>query len=194
MEKIISQKDLFPKLIKLHNCFLPIEYPIGSYMSTLLAYTESAAQELVKLFPGDNIAFIVKGTSGAMIGGLMAEYLVHNTDVDVGVFINRKPNEDCHASNLECVESILNYDGNIPFRIVIADDFISTGRTIYNIVRAVESYINGPFIFDALVIHNKLICDEHIDNKGVPGDLRLPEEGTIAEEMLLTKFLNILCL
>lgn len=194
MEKIISQKDLFPKLIKLHNCFLPIEYPIGSYMSTLLSYTESAAQELVKLFPGDNIAFIVRGTSGAMIGGLMASHLIYNAGICAKVIISRKPEDDCHATNLESLEVVLNYNENAPFRLVVADDFICTGNTIYKIVRDVEFYIRQPFIFDALVIHSTLIHNKCIEGNKVSGDMRLHEEGTIGEEVLLTKFLNILCL
>lgn len=194
MEKIISQEDLFPNLVKLHDCYHPICYPIGSFMSPLLDYTESAAKELAQLFFGDNIAFVVRGTSGAIIGSLMAKYLINNAKVSAKVIINRKPNEISHADNLECIEEVFNYGEDTPFRIVIADDFISSGETIYNIVNAVESYIEGSFIFDALVIHNKLICDEYVGDIGRPGDLRLPEEGTIVEEILQTKFLNILCL
>lgn len=86
------------------------------------------------------------------------------------------------------------YGEDTPFRIVIADDFISSGNTIHNIVSSVESYISQPFIFDALIVHNKLIYDGYPGKFGVSGDLILRQEGTIAEEVLLTKFLNILCL
>lgn len=162
-------------------------------MFSLLDYSKSAADKLTELFPRDDIALIVRGTSGAMIGGLIASRLIYNTGIDAKVIISRKPEDTCHADNLECLDLVLNYKENDPFRLVIADDFISSGRTLYNIVSDVESYIKQPFVFDALIIHNRLIyrtSDEH----GRPGDLRLPEEGTIAEEMLLTKFLNILCL
>lgn len=194
MDKIISQEDLFPNLVKLHGCYDSICYPIGSYLPSVLNYTESAAKKLAQLFFRDNIAFIVRGTSGAMIGSLMARYLIDNAKVCAKVIINRKPNEISHADNLECIEGVLNYEGDNPFRIVIADDFMSSGETIYNIVNAVESYIEGSFIFDALVIHNKFICDEYVEDIGRPGDLILPKECTIVEEVLQTKFLNILCL
>lgn len=193
MEKFISQDGLFPNLIKLEY-YYPIGYPIGITMSSLVDYTENAAKELARLFPGDNIAFIVRGTSGAMVGGLLAEYLIRNTGVCAKIIINRKSNEDCHAENLEGIDEILNYDENYPFRIVIADDFISTGKTLYDIVDAVESFMGSSFIFDALVVQNRLICDESMGDKGKSGDLRLAEDNTIAEEILQTKFLNILCL
>ena len=194
MGKIIPQEDLFPNLVKLHDCYHSICYPIGSFMLPLLDYTESAAKELAQLFFGDNIAFVVRGTSGAIIGSLMAKYLIDDAKVSAKVIINRKPNEISHAGNLECIEEVFNYEEDTPFRIVIADDFISSGETIYNIVNAVESYIEGSFIFDALVIHNKFICDEYVGDIGRPGDLGLPEECTMVEEILQTKFLNILCL
>jgi hypothetical protein len=194
MEKIILQKDLFPTLIRLNGCNSHLEYPVGSYMPSLLDYTESAAKKLVELFPGDNIALIVRGTSGAMIGGLIASRLIYNAGICVKVIISRKPEDDCHATNLEDIDLVLNYKEEIPFRLVVADDFISSGNTLYKIVRDVESYIGQPFIFDALVVHNNLICNKDIEGDRISGDLKLPEEGTIAEEMLLTKFLNILCL
>ena len=99
MEKFISQDGLFPNLIKLEY-YYPIGYPIGITMSSLVDYTENAAKELARLFPGDNIAFIVRGTSGAMVGGLLAEYLIRNTGVCAKIIINRKSNEDCLAENL----------------------------------------------------------------------------------------------
>ena len=193
MEKFISQDGLFPNLIKLEY-YYPIGYPIGITMSSLVDYTENAAKELARLFPGDNIAFIVRGTSGAMVGGLLAEYLIRNTGVCAKIIINRKSNEDCHAENLEGIDEILNYDENYPFRIVIADDFISTGKTLYDIVNAVESYMGSSFVFDALVVQNRFICDEGMGDKGKSGDLRLSEENALVEGLLQTKFLNILCL
>lgn len=194
MNEIIPQKDLFPNLIKLKKCDRAIEYPIGSYMRSLLDYSVNAADELAKLFPKDNIALIVRGTSGVMIGGLIASYLIHNTGIHSKVIINRKPEEVCHADNLEGLNSVLNYDRYYPFRLVIADDFICSGQTICNIVNDVESYISQPFIFDALIIHNKLIYDGYLNEPGVQGDLILRHECITAKEVLLTKFLNILCL
>lgn len=193
MEKFISQDGLFPNLIKL-ECYYPIGYPIGITMSSLVDYTENAAKELARLFPGDNIAFIVRGTSGVMVGGLIASHLIHNVGVCAKVIINRKPSEDCHAENLESIEEVLNYSENFSFRIVIADDFISTGKTLYNIVNAVESYMGSSFVFDALVVQNRFICDEGMGDKGKSGDLRLSEENALVEGLLQTKFLNILCL
>ena len=193
MVKIISQKDLFPNLIKLDTLGVDIKYPVGSSMTFLLDYCESAASKLTQIFPMDNIAFIVRGTSGVMIGGIVASLLMDKAHICSKVIINRKTNEDCHASNLEGLKSVLNYEEINPFRLVVIDDFIGTGKTIYNIVNDVESYIGGPFIFDALVINNKFIYKEYMGDKGTPGDLILAEEGTIAEKILLTKFLNILC-
>lgn len=194
MEKIILEKDLFPTLIRLNRCNKALEYPIGSYMSSLLDYTESAANKLIELFPGDNVALIVRGTSGAIIGGLIASHLIHNAGICAKVIISRKPEDDCHATNLEGLDVVLNYKENTPFRLVVADDFICTGSTIYHIVRDVEFYIRQPFIFDALVIHTALIYNKNIKGDRISGDMILHEEGTIAEEVLLTKFLNILCL
>lgn len=192
MQKIIPQKDLFPNLVKLDNCSATLIYPIGSSMKAVLDYSEAAADKLIELFPGDNIALIVRGISGAIIGGLIASHLIHNANIYSKVIISRKPEDNCHASNLEDLYSVLNYEGDNPFRLVIADDFICSGNTLYNIIKDVESFIKQSFIFDALVVHNKLICDKH-DNEGTSGDLMLSNENSTIDEILLTKFLNILC-
>lgn len=192
MQKIISQKDLLPNLIKLDNCSAALTYPIGSDMRAVLDYSKAAANKLIELFPGDNIALIVRGMSGAIIGGLIASHLMHNANICSKIIISRKPEDDCHASNLQDLYSVLNYEEDNPFRLVIADDFICSGSTLYNIIKDVESYIKQPFIFDALIVRNKLICDKH-DNEGTPGDLMLSNENSTIDEILLTKFLNILC-
>lgn len=192
MQKIIPQKDLFPNLIKLDNCSTALTYPIGSDMRVVLDYSEAAANKLIELFPGDNIALIVRGMSGAIIGGIIASHLMHNANICSKIIISRKPEDDCHASNLQDLYSVLNYDRYNPFRLVIADDFICSGNTLYNIIKDVESFIKQPFIFDALVVHNKLVYDKH-DNEGTPGDLILFNENSTTDEILLTKFLNILC-
>lgn len=192
MQKIIPQKDLFPNLIKLDNCFATLTYPIGSDMRVVLDYSEAVANKLIELFPGDNIALIVRGMSGAIIGGIIASHLMHNANICSKIIISRKPEDNCHASNLEDLNSVLNHKEDNPFRLVIADDFICSGSTLYNIIKDVESYIKQPFIFDALIVHNKLICDEH-DDEGTSGALMLSNENSITDEILLTKFLNILC-
>ena len=192
MQKIIPQKDLFPNLIKLDNCSTALTYPIGSDMRAVLDYSEAAANKLIELFPGDNIALIVRGMSGAIIGGIIASHLMHNANICSKIIISRKPEDNCHASNLEDLNSVLNYEEDNPFRLVIADDFMCTGSTICNIVEDVESYIKQPFIFDALIVHNKFIYDEG-DNEGASSNLMLFNENSITDEILLTKFLNILC-
>lgn len=193
MAVIISQKDLFPKLIKLDNCNRTFEYPVGSCMAPLIDYSISAANKLAELFPKEKIALIVRGTSGAMVGGLIASHLIKALKVHSRVIISRKPEEVSHTHGLEGLGAVLDSKEVTPFRLVVADDFISSGETVYNIVSDVESYIGQPFVFDALAVHSRLIYN--LSNKsGNPGDLILRGVDTPARDTLLTKFLNILCL
>lgn len=194
MTKVISKKDLFPNLIRLKKCNEFIEYPVGNYMSSVIDYALDAANRLYKLFKDDNIALIVRGTSGAIIGGILAEMLICTFGVQARIFISRKHNEDCHAESLEDIDTALNYDEVYPYRFVIVDDFISTGATLESIIKDVQNYIGCPlFIFDALIVHNKFNYYKGCHKDAAPGDLILKEEDTIAEKYLLTNFLNIIC-
>lgn len=193
MVKVISKKDLSFNLIRLEECNKSIKYPVGNNMSPVIDYALDAANTLHKLFKDDNIALIVRGTSGAIIGGIIANYLISTFGVQTRIFINRKPNEDCHAGNLEDMDIVLNHKETEPYRFVIVDDFISTGKTLQSIIEDVQNYIGYPFIFDALVVHNTFNYHEGCCKNAVPGDFILKEENTIAEEYLLTKFLNIIC-
>ena len=193
MTKVISKKDLTFNLVRLEECDKSIKYPVGNNMSPVIDYALDAANTLYKLFKGDNIALIVRGTSGAIIGSIIATHLMCTFGVQTKIFISRKPNEDCHAGNLEDMDIALNHKETEPYRFVIVDDFISTGKTLQGIIRDVQNYIGGPFIFDALVVYNTFNCYEDCCEDAVPGDFILEEENTIAEEYLLTNFLNIIC-
>lgn len=193
MTKVISKKDLTFNLVRLEECDKSIKYPVGNNMSPVIDYALDAANTLHKLFKDDKIALIVRGTSGAIIGGIIAKILMCDFGVQTRIFISRKPDEDCHAGNLEDMDIALNYKETEPYRFVIVDDFISTGKTLQSIIRDVQNYIGSPFIFDALVVHNTFNYYDGCCEDAVPGDFILEEEGTIAEEYLLTNFLNIIC-
>lgn len=193
MTKVISKKDLTFNLVRLEECDKSIKYPVGNNMSPVIDYALDAANTLHKLFKDDKIALIVRGTSGAIIGGIIAKILMCDFGVQTRIFISRKPNEDCHAGNLEDMDIALNYKETEPYRFVIVDDFISTGKTLQSIIKDVQNYIGCPFIFDALVVHNTFNYYEGCCEDAVPGDFILEEENTIAEEYLLTNFLNIIC-
>lgn len=193
MTKVISKKDLTFNLVRLEECDDPPHYPVGTCMTPVINYALDAAITLHKLFKDDNIALIVRGTSGAMIGGIIATHLMCTFEVQTKIFISRKPDENCHARSLEDMGEALNYDETEPYRFVIVDDFISTGATLKSIIKDVQDYIGCPFIFDALVVHNTFNYYEGCCEDAVPGDFILKEEDTIAERYLLTKFLNIIC-
>lgn len=76
MTKVISKKDLTFNLVRLEECDKSIKYPVGNNMSPVIDYALDAANMLYKLFKDDKIALIVRGTSGAIIGGIIAKILM----------------------------------------------------------------------------------------------------------------------
>lgn len=81
MTKVISKKDLTFNLVRLEECDKSIKYPVGNNMSPVIDYALDAVNTLHKLFKDDNIALIVRGTSGAIIGGIIAKILMCDFDV-----------------------------------------------------------------------------------------------------------------
>lgn len=191
MEQIIPKKG-FPILTKLCKCPSPLRYPTGYYMPSVIEYAKDAAETLINLFPGDNIAIIARGSSGSIIGGLIANYMLQSSEITVKIIISRKSQESCHTLNLDGIEEVVNFSEDNPFRIIIVDDFFDTGDTICSIVKNIEKNLNYPFIFDALVIHNSFFGE----NTGIiryNDSLQVKDVTKEVEDILLTKFLNILC-
>lgn len=153
-----------PILIKLNGPKedpLELFYPIGINLEQIHIYTDDIKQRIIELFKDDNICFISKGISGAIITGILCNKL-HNIypTTDYRIVIARKKDEKCHSLNLQGLDTCCNLDkfGEYPYRFIVIDDFICTGETIASIIKDVKWYFNiikceFP-IMDALIIAN----------------------------------------
>lgn len=112
-------------------------YPIGKYLDAGIQTIHALAQEFVthlgrrKVKP-KRITFWVRGTSGAMLAGIILQYLTEHNHHKVTVHIVRKPDEDSHGSNYS-----LYYECGDEYVNVIVDDFICTGSTLDKIYQTI---------------------------------------------------------
>lgn len=145
-----------PKFIHLDR-FINVCYPFGIHWkheyikkSTRIIYDTYKSE----IEEGTTMAFVARGTSGAMIAGAMLNEL-HSIDssVDARILIVRKENDtSAHCSSLKGLDDLLEY------RLIIVDDFISSGETILSILGELDKWfenIPSPiFKYDMLVVSN----------------------------------------
>lgn len=134
------------KFIYLKGGYCP-QYPTGRLFSTSdFHYIRETARVINEVFPKDKILLIVRGHSGSIIAGGVA-YLLTRKGSDVIISISRK-SENSHSSSLEGVTA---HKGDS--KIVIIDDFIESGDTIYNIINDLKQIENIGH-FDMLCVSN----------------------------------------
>ena len=152
-----------PKFAYLDH-FINVCYPFGIHWkhnyikkSTRIIYDTYKSE----IEEGTTIAFIARGTSGAMIAGAMLNEL-HSIDsyVDSRILIVRKENDtSAHCSSLKGIEELKEA------RLIVVDDFISSGDTVEAILRALDTWFETPpspmFKYDMLVVSN-YICKEDL--------------------------------
>lgn len=127
-----------PKFAYLDH-FIHVVYPFGinweyDYIkkSTRIIYDTYKSE----IEEGTTMAFVARGTSGAMIAGAMMNEL-HNIDslAKSCIIIVRKENDtSAHCSSLKGIEDLNNA------RLVVVDDFISSGDTILSILEELDKY------------------------------------------------------
>lgn len=122
-------------------------YPTGKRFSTDdFHYIRATAEAINRVYPKDKILLVVRGHSDSILAGGIA-YLLTRKGSDVIISVSRKA-ENSHSSSLEGV-TIHKGDS----KIIIVDDFIESGDTIYNIINDLKQIENTSH-FDMLCISN----------------------------------------
>lgn len=134
------------KFVYLKNSHSP-GYPTGKLFSTDdFYYIRATAEAINRVFPKDKILLVVRGHSGSILAGGIA-YLLARKGNYVIISVSRKA-ENSHSNSLDGV-AIHKGDS----KIVIIDDFIDSGDTIYNIINDLKQIENISH-YDMLCISN----------------------------------------
>lgn len=144
------------KFVYLKNRHFP-SYPTGKLFSTDdFYYIRATAEAINRVFPKDKILLVVRGHSGSVLAGGIA-YLLTRKGSDVIISVSRKV-ETSHSCNLDGMPLDIG-----DFKIIIIDDFIESGDTIYNIINDLKQIENIGH-YDMLCISNRWdeeVIEEH---------------------------------
>lgn len=124
-----------PKFIHLDH-FISVEYPFGVHWKH--SYIQQSAEAIFNTYKEDieEITFVVRGTSGAMIAGAMLNEL-HNINPTTKTYIlivRKEEDTSAHCSSLRGIDEV----GTT--RFIVVDDFISSGDTIRAIIHDLDGY------------------------------------------------------
>lgn len=133
------------KIVRLKTLKL-IDYPVGTFISYNTPIIKNMASYIKRKFPEGTISLWCRGSSGAIIAGIISSSLKRRVDIR---YIS-KNNEKRHDKNT------ISYESNIN---IIVDDFICTGETIDDII--IKS---GRKKFDLLIVSGD-ISEEFIKSK-----------------------------
>jgi len=166
-----------PKFIHFDH-FIHVEYPFGVHWKH--KYIQKSAKAIYDTYKedieeGTTIAFVARGTSGAMIAGAMLNELHHiDSSVSTCILIVRKDSDtSAHCSSLKGIENLQEA------RLIVVDDFIQSGETIEAILEDLDKYFEIPSTpkekYDMLCISNflnadalkKNKCDDYMKWKGI---------------------------
>lgn len=163
-----------PKFAYLDH-FITVCYPFGIHWKH--GYIKKSTEIIYNTYKseieeGTTIAFVARGTSGAMIAGAMLNEL-HNIDSSVSacILIVRKENDtSAHCSSLKGIEDLKDA------RLIVVDDFISSGDTVEAILRALDTWFETPplpiYKYDMLVVSN-YICKKDLKKNTGREDYRM---------------------
>lgn len=117
-----------PKFIHFDH-FIHVGYPFGVHWKH--EYIQKSAKAIYDTYKedieeGTTIAFVARGTSGAMIAGAMLNELHHiDSSVSTCILIVRKDSDtSAHCSSLRGIEVLQEA------RLIVVDDFIQSGETL----------------------------------------------------------------
>lgn len=140
-----------------------ISYPVGLHIDEALSFMDSVIRKIdtIEDFPTKDIAIWCRGSSGAILATILAQYF--HTDGFTNVQINhvKKKGEDSHSSNF-----FDNHDINI-----VIDDFVASGSTIRNIMHTM--YKEGVDYVDYLIVSDTSLEYEDVLEE-VPENLPFP--------------------
>lgn len=142
-------------------------YPVGVVLDNTRIYTDKVAKAIYNTFKdqlskGSTIVFVIRGTSGAILSGIVASSIQDlDPHINMRILIVRKPDETTHGYSLQGISNI-NKDKDI---IIVIDDFIVTGNTIESIIEQLDnSKISLPK-YHMLCVGNSII-DLAIEPRG----------------------------
>lgn len=166
-----------PKFIHFDH-FINIKYPFGVHWKH--RYIQSSAEAIYDTYKEDieegiTIAFVTRGTSGAMIAGAILNELHHiNSSANTCILIVRKDDDtSAHCYSLRGIEDLEEA------RFIVVDDFIQSGETIKAILKDLDEYFEISSTpkekYDMLCISNYLDvgalkknrCDNYRKWKGI---------------------------
>lgn len=111
-----------------------INYPVGTFISYNTPIIKSMARYIKKTYPEGTISLWCRGSSGAIIAGIISSILKGRTDIR---YIS-KNDEKRHDKTSIPYKSTVN---------IIVDDFVCTGETIDDIINK-----SGRKKFDLLIV------------------------------------------
>lgn len=122
-----------------------IPYPIGRNVKEALPIVKDMADNLKSIYKiTDNIQFVCRGSSGALISGMLASYM---SNYNIRIIYIHKPNEYAH--------SYMEVKGTD--NIVIVDDFIDSAETVNIIYKALQKDLfDDNVIIDTLCVSNRV--------------------------------------
>ena len=125
------------KIVRLKTLKL-IEYPVGTFISYNTPIIKNMANYIKRKFPEETISLWCRGSSGAIIAGIISSILKGRTDIR---YIS-KNDEKRHDKTSILYKSTIN---------IIVDDFVCTGETIDDIINK-----SGCKKFDLLIVSGNI--------------------------------------
>ncbi len=106
-------------------------YPVGKHIPQSIEYIDRIAPFLLEIVGNRDINLFVRGSSGAILGGLLVKTIPNK----VNIFHIKKEGELSHGGSdvYGISEDAIN---------VILDDFIATGETINKIWKAIDGIVD----------------------------------------------------
>lgn len=133
-------------------------YPVGADPDMALIGAGNMTKILRKLYPSDRLFLACRGSSGTIISSMIAAL----TPID-GIIHIKKENESAHSRGFVSPGRLIGG------KIIIVDDFIGTGNTIWNIYSSLISQYSEtgigvtemhPFKIDALIVSKGIFLED----------------------------------
>lgn len=114
-----------------------INYPVGYYIQDAVFFVDKVIKVLMEMaekkqFPLGNIDIWVRGSSGAILGGLLTQRLLTIGFTNISVIHIKKDGENSHTENVFRTNGKYN---------VIIDDFVASGETMNEIAKVAGKYV-----------------------------------------------------
>ena len=136
-----------------------INYPVGYYIQDAVFFVDKVIKVLMEMaekkeLPLGNIDIWVRGSSGAILGGLLTQRLLTIGFTNISVIHIKKEGEDSHTENVFRTNGKYN---------VIIDDFIASGETMNEIAKVAGKYVKeiDLLIVSRISFDYEDYCDEN---------------------------------